>query len=452
MATVYVAKRLGAAGFARPVAIKRLHRHLVRNRKFAEMFADEARLAARIQHPNVITATDVIRMEDELLIVMEYVHGESLHALIRHARNEARTIPLPTCIAILSDVLYGLHAAHEAKGESGRPLGIVHRDVAPQNILVGADGIARVLDFGVAKAADRLQHTNVGTIKGRVAYMAPEQLAGGPVNRQSDVYSASVVLWEMITRERLVANDLEAIEHGLNASPAPPSTMCSGVPAELDAIVLRGLSHERTQRYASAEEMALALRACVPPAPPPVVSQWVSRLAYESLAARAAAVSEMLTGGAHPDECAHEVPPAPDEPRSGRDRTTTVARRPRSRASVSKLGGLAALLTLAGVVFLLSALGAPEAARPSSDARPHQEQEIASTCEALGARVGDDARCVAVDEPNSPPMNPAPRASPPASSLRRRSRPIVRAEDCARRDGTGHIVFDTDCLHRAMGR
>src|SRR5262245_25368485 len=181
MATVHLAHFAGPLGFSRVVAAKRLHPHLVDDTDFKRMFLDEARLAARIRHPNVVPTLDVVVDGHEIILVMEYVHGESLFALRRTARERQQLIPLSVATAIMVSVLHGLHAAHEAKSENGDPLRIVHRDVSPQNILVGADGAVRVLDFGVAKAIQSRSEALPGTVKGKFSYMAPEVVRGEAV-------------------------------------------------------------------------------------------------------------------------------------------------------------------------------------------------------------------------------------------------------------------------------
>src|SRR5580700_10113505 len=196
MATVHIGRLLGPVGFARTVAIKRLHAHMARNPEFVAMFLDEARLAARIRHPNVVSTLDVVATEGELFVVMEYVPGDSLARLLHAAREAGEPVPLPVAASIMVDVLHGLHAAHEASDERGQPLGLVHRDVSPHNVLVGTDGAAHVIDFGIAKAAGRAQVTREGQLKGKLAYMAPEQLKGGTggskVDRRADVFGAAV--------------------------------------------------------------------------------------------------------------------------------------------------------------------------------------------------------------------------------------------------------------------
>jgi serine/threonine-protein kinase len=190
MATVHVGRQLGHVGFARTVAIKRMHPQYAGDPEFVSMFVDEARLAARIHHPNVVPTLDVVAMDGELFLVMELIQGESLSRLIRTASSRNEHIPPAMVATMLVGVLQGLHAAHEAKSDQGEPLGIVHRDVSPHNIIVGTDGIARVLDFGVAKATGRIQTTRDGQLKGKLAYMAPEQIHG-EVTRSTDVYAAA---------------------------------------------------------------------------------------------------------------------------------------------------------------------------------------------------------------------------------------------------------------------
>jgi serine/threonine-protein kinase len=289
MATVYVARMSGAAGFARTVAIKRLHPHLAADPAFSAMFVDEARLAARIRHPNVIDTLDVVADSGELFLVMDFVLGETLARLIRQTEKRGIVLPAPVVSSIVVGALEGLHAAHEATSERGEPLGIVHRDISPQNILVARDGVARVLDFGVAKAAGRIQETEGGEIKGKLAYMSPEQLTRKPIDRRCDIFAMGVVLWEALTSRRLfggedAASTLYAVMH---EPITPPSTVVPGIPPAVDAVVLKALERDVDKRWATAQEMALALEAAVPPAPTRHAGKWVEELAAEALKIRA---------------------------------------------------------------------------------------------------------------------------------------------------------------------
>ena len=299
MAAIHVGRQRGPAGFSRTVAIKRLHAQFAKDPDFVKMFLDEAHLAARIQHPNVVSPIDVVATHGELFLIMEYVQGESLSRLTSAAREARTRISLSVTRSILSNVLHGLHAAHEAKSERGEKLGIVHRDVSPQNVLVGVDGIARVLDFGIAKAAGRATTTREGQIKGKLAYMAPECFQVGEVDRRSDVYSSAVVLWETLTGERLFKGDTDSqtLARILADEVAPPSRISPEVSRELDAVVLRGLNRDPLKRFETAREMALAIEATGRLATATEVGEWVDRTAHAELADRAKVVAEIERAG-----------------------------------------------------------------------------------------------------------------------------------------------------------
>jgi len=292
MATVHFGRLSGPVGFSRTVAIKRLHPNFATDPEFVAMFLDEARLAARIRHPNVVPTLDVVATGGEVFIVLEYVSGESLARLWRaHAEVP---IPLPCALAIVAGLLHGLHAAHEVRDEQGHPLGIVHRDVSPQNILVGTDGVARIIDFGVAKAAGRLQETgDSGALKGKIAYMAPEQISGGEVSRRTDIYAAGVVLWELLTSRRLVdgENDAQRAAKILasQSSPSyePPSKWNPRVTPALDAIVKTALAWSPADRFATAKEMAALLERNGGLVAATEVGDWVAQLAGPALGERA---------------------------------------------------------------------------------------------------------------------------------------------------------------------
>lgn len=286
MATVYFGRLLGPVGFSRTVAIKRLHPHFAKEADFVSMFLDEARLAARIVHPNVVQTVDIVVTDGELFVVMDYAPGESLARIFSKLDERRERVPLDIACAIMANVLHGLHAAHEAKNERGEPLGIIHRDVSPANVLVGTDGVARLLDFGVSKAVGRLHTTREGSLKGKIAYMAPEQIEGN-VSRQSDIYAASVVFWELITGQRLFkGEEVALIAKVLGGVIPPPSTIATDLPEALDALVLRGLARQPEQRFSTAREMALALEACAELSPPSKIGEWVSRIAADALAGR----------------------------------------------------------------------------------------------------------------------------------------------------------------------
>ncbi|MFT3772801.1 MAG: serine/threonine-protein kinase [Minicystis sp.] len=299
MATVHLGRMLGDAGFARTVAIKRLHPQYAKDPEFAAMLLDEGRLASRIQHVNVVPTLDVVATPGDLFVVMEYVHGEPLNALLRTLVRKRGRIPPRIAAAILAGALRGLHAAHEARDHHGRLLGVVHRDVSPQNIMVGADGVTRVLDFGIAKAAGRAHSTQTGQIKGKFAYMPPEQLHGEELDRRADVYAAGVVLWESLVGARLFAGTDQApnLARLLDPKFEPPSARVPGLGRAYDEVARRALSRDREARFATALEMAEAIESSGPVAPPAEIGSWVEATAGDALAERArriAAIEQAL--------------------------------------------------------------------------------------------------------------------------------------------------------------
>jgi serine/threonine protein kinase len=290
MASVHFGRLVGDAGFARTVAVKRLHAHLARERDFRTMFVDEARLASRIQHPNVVQTLDVEVSDDELYLIMEHVHGESLATLQTSLDGKRVPVAAPLAAGIAVAVLNGLHAAHEAHHDDGRPLCLVHRDVSPGNILVGVDGLPRLLDFGVARASVRLSLTRDGMLKGKLTYLAPELLRGGEATRHVDTYAMGVVLWEMLTGRRLFAADDDAgvVEQILTGYVRPPSRFSPGLPDALDDIVLRALRTAPSERFESARLMARAIEEAMAVAGPSELGAWVVERSGKALALREA--------------------------------------------------------------------------------------------------------------------------------------------------------------------
>ena len=263
MATVYVARVQAVAGFERLVAIKVLHQNLAHEDEFIRMFLDEARLAASIRHPNVVPTIDVSDSKEAgcgYFIVMEYIEGDHLGALLAGAHKAQERLPLPIVLRIVADALGGLGAAHALCDDTGKSLQLVHRDVSPHNILVGRDGVVRLTDFGVAKAEDRLTHTRDGQVKGKLAYMAPEQAASGSTDARSDLFSMGVILWECVTGQRLFrAETTAATLHKLLHAPIPAPSSIDLALAPLDALLAKALAREPAERYQTAEELARAV-------------------------------------------------------------------------------------------------------------------------------------------------------------------------------------------------
>ncbi len=260
MATVFLGRVTGAKGFQRLVAIKRLHPHLESEEEFVSMFLDEARLAAKIRHPNVVGTLDV-EDDEHLYIVMEYVEGDRLLAFLRHAAKSGEKIPPPVAVRIAMDTLAGLHAAHELCDDDGSPIGLVHRDVSPQNILVSVDGSVKLVDFGIAKASARLSVTRDGQLKGKIAYMAPEQTKRSEIDRRVDVFAMGIITWELLTAKKLFNGDSDVeVLNQLLFEPIPRlREVAPTVPASLDSVVARALERDPAKRFSTAAEFADAL-------------------------------------------------------------------------------------------------------------------------------------------------------------------------------------------------
>lgn len=261
MATVFLGRIAGVGGFQRFVAIKRLHPHLATEQEFVEMFIDEARLAAGIHHPNVVPILDIGTSERGYYLVMEYIEGDTLARLLARAATSGERLPVPIAIRIILDTLAGLHAAHELRDDQDKLLGLVHRDVSPQNVLVGVDGTARITDFGVARASARLTSTRAGQLKGKLAYMAPEQAKGKDVDRRADVFAMGTVVWEVLAGKRLFkAEDEAATLNRVLFEPIPKLRDADpSLPAALEAVTMKALDRDPDKRFASCSELADAL-------------------------------------------------------------------------------------------------------------------------------------------------------------------------------------------------
>jgi serine/threonine-protein kinase len=449
MASVHLGRLVGAAGFSRTVAVKRLHAHLAREPELVAMLLDEARLAARIRHPNVVPVLDVLDDAGEICLVMEHVAGESLVELVRLQRARAVPVPASIAAAIAAGMLAGLHAAHEARSESGAPLGIVHRDVSPHNVMIADDGLARVLDFGIAYAAERLQVTRDGEIKGKIAYMAPEQLLGRRVDRRSDVYAASVVLWELLAGRRLFAGDNtgHTVKLITDGAGRPPSSFAPAVPPELDRVVMRGLQRDPDKRWAAAAEMASALERAIGLATAQQVADWMRGLAAEALEQRAARVGEIerlsradadLGSAAAPEPAVSGAAPRAATPPNGEVTETATsageeapvasgsrdgasARKPRAAfvALAACAGLLAAIVPIAVLWSSVSPRGGPAAS--SEQAAIESAASPARTGYAPGSAVEATASGSAAPLERSSDAQASPK--PPASGARVKQQP-----------------------------
>ncbi len=301
MGTVYLARAADRAGLDRPIAIKVIHRHLARRSDLVEMFQDEARIHARIQHPNVCSVFDFGQTEGTFFLAMEYLLGESLATLLREVGRRpaiAESARWPALAArMIVDACEGLHAAHELKDDDGRALGVVHRDVSPQNLFVTYDGNTKVLDFGVALARGRVHATIAGGLKGKLSYMAPEQARAESLDRRADVWALGVCLWEALTTRRLFKR---ASEMGILGALArdeiePPSRRTRApIPPELDAIVTRALQRDPNERTPSARALGRELSAWLHTQSEPIGPSEIAELLGELFAPRRGVKREVV--------------------------------------------------------------------------------------------------------------------------------------------------------------
>lgn len=264
MASVWVARLRGKHGFEKLLAIKTILPHLAADERFQEMFLDEARIASRIEHTNVAQIVDLGEQHDITYLVMEWVDGDSLSRLYRSLKKKGMTLPAHILLRIVADVCGGLHAAHELRDDKGVLLGVVHRDVSPQNILASTRGVAKLIDFGIAKAANRLGgETNAGLMKGKIHYMAPEQALGSEVDRRADIFAVGALLYHYLSGAPPFdgANQL-AILNRLS-SKQPPMPLPESVHPTVAAIIQRCLAHDPDKRYATAAELQSALESAM---------------------------------------------------------------------------------------------------------------------------------------------------------------------------------------------
>jgi len=292
MATVYLARAVAEGGFERLAALKVLHPHLLGEQEFLGMFLDEARVAARIHHPNVVAIQDLGVEENRMFTVMDYVLGDTLAAAQQAAIKLRRGLPLGIVLRVALDVLRGLDAAHELVDVNGRSLNVVHRDATPHNILLGVDGVSRVTDFGIAKAESRISFTGVGTLKGKAPYMAPEQFANRRVDRRVDVFSMAITIWEALALRRCLPPDLA--QPTRRPAYRPLATILRDVPPELDAVISRGLRLNPEERWRTAGEFADAIERQLRDhiANPKAVATFVRAFAAEKVAREREAIRE----------------------------------------------------------------------------------------------------------------------------------------------------------------
>ncbi|MEO8840163.1 MAG: serine/threonine-protein kinase, partial [Kofleriaceae bacterium] len=315
MAEIFLARGASTGGVERYVVLKRILRHRAHDQALVRMFLDEARLAAQLQHPNIAQVYDIGKLGDSFFFTMEYVHGETVRALLQRSHALRAPIPIGSVLVIAAGAASGLHHAHERNGIDGRPLGIVHRDVSPSNLMASYEGGVKLVDFGVAKAAHRSQETRSGTVKGKISYLSPEQCRGGNVDRRSDLFSLGIVLWEMLTTERLYkrATDFEAMAAIVSEHVPPPSSRRPDVPRELDALVLQLLAKDPAERFQSADQLHEAIESVAVRVGSALSSAGLARYLRELFGQRPEPWIEMQSRDAHPEVFTVTSEPIPAE-------------------------------------------------------------------------------------------------------------------------------------------
>lgn len=424
MATVFVGAAYGSLGFRQLVAIKRPHVHLLEDPDYRQELIAEARLASMLRHANVVDVRDIDAQDKSVQLIMDYVEGASVSDLVVALAARDTRLPVPITIRIVLDTLAGLQAAHELRDERGQPVQLVHRDVSPQNVLVGLDGVSRVTDFGIAKFAQSDAKSTTGdALKGKIAYMAPEYVKGEGIDRRVDVFATGVLLWEMLAGRRLFRgeHDADTLRKLLYDSPA--SLASEVVPAALDAVLHMALAKDPERRFQTAEAMASALESVMVAerlyAAPRVVAAEVASVCGDALALRRAkvqaALEDFLVSSSIPHDHAQvlsaTLPLAPPtEP------TRVEVPRPNLLASVPH----AATLPEAGHDFRVVTAETQILERPSPPAPGHGGRPLlvvgaAASVLALVAGGYLWSRPPASPDPSAPPpLRPASTASSPA--------------------------------------
>jgi len=303
MAEIFLARGASAAGVERYVVLKRVLRHRANEEGFIKMFLDEARLAAQLQHPNIAQVYDIGKLGDSYFFTMEYVHGETVRTLLQRSHALRRPIPIGSVLSVVAGSAAGLHHAHDRKGMDGKPLGIVHRDVSPSNLMVSYEGTVKVVDFGVAKAAHRDTETRSGTVKGKITYMSPEQCKGGDMDRRSDLFSLGIVMWEMLTTERLFRrnSDFENMQAIVAEDVPPPSSLRPEIPPEIDGIVMKLLAKRVADRFQTADEVHEAIENAAVRTGSALSAASLGRFMRELFGQRPEPWIELQTNDAHPE-------------------------------------------------------------------------------------------------------------------------------------------------------
>ena len=430
MAEVYRARMRGVEGFQKIVAIKRILPHLTDNDEFLSMFVDEAKLAAQLQHPNIIHIYDLGKIDRSYYIAMEFIDGRDLRSILQTLEDKQERLPLGLALFIASRLAAALDYAHRKHDLQGRAMGLVHRDVSPQNVLISYDGDIKLCDFGIVKAASKASHTRSGALKGKLQYMSPEQAWGKDIDKRSDIYSLGLVLYEMLTGRKPFAGDseLSILEQVRSPHLIPPRELDPAIPPEVERVAMKALREDREDRYQTAGDLAGDLGnmlQVIRPAPgASELGGFLGELVGRERAASARAVPTPRPAVTPPPRPAPAPPArepvrvkhvAPPEP--ARAEIPEVLTAPRkSRAALFVGVGVVVVAVAAGALYLTRAKrplsGAAAEATPPPEtvemAREAAQQEVARQSEALRERLSTESQ--------SPAAAPAPRrpaAAPP---------------------------------------
>ncbi|MFK7991669.1 MAG: serine/threonine protein kinase [Sandaracinaceae bacterium] len=444
MGRIYLAREVGPGGFSRYVALKCIHDHLADQRPFVKMFLDEARIVSRIQHAQVCSVYDFGEVDDVYYIAMEFLRGQPFSEVLRElgrsppGRSSDR---FAQGAFLLAQACEGLHAAHDLRDDAGALLNVVHRDVSPHNLFVTYDGSMRVLDFGVARARGRLADSTTGRVKGKLAYMAPEQAMGKSVDRRGDVFALGVCLWELLTLQRLFRKDNpgETVLAVIQKTPDRPSSLVPGVPKALEDVAMRALQRDPDARYQTAREMGRdltrALGSMGVALSAPDVTDWMDGL-FPGM--REASHDLLLSADAAMENVSELTPT--------HTRATTRSVSPRKRGALPFMivGGavLGAAMAVGGMWGFLSR-EEPTATLPSVSEVPPQAAAVPDLEREAAPTDPSDVDMV-IDEPPEAPVEATPEPAPPAARRprpgRNRPRPPVTApRPRPARGGTGQV-------------
>jgi len=417
MGSVYLAVQHGAAGFRRVVAVKRAFPHLLEEASFRKLMASEIRLSSLVRHPNVVAVSDVEEDDGELSLVMEYVEGGALAELLK-----IDEVPLEIGLRIILDAAEGLEAVHTATDEDGRPLRLVHRDVSPQNILVGLDGVTRIADFGIAQGDPTSGSTVSGLLRGKPGYMAPEYIQTSRATPSTDLFALAVVAWELLTHRRLFrgASDVETLERVKAAEVPPPSVLAPGVPPAVDAVILRALAREPGDRFTSARAFGQALEAALLGASRigsrAEVSAHVRRCVGTKLLERRALLREGTAAIASARASAPEIPVVVATEHRGATGSTRDERHRRREP-----GGLLAAFAAGAAALLLATIGGVTIhARATERVAPPRAFGLAATTRSpLPVEAPIMAPPPAATTASPPVVEPPHGVAPPSSQVPR---------------------------------